>query len=132
HFAFEWRDAFSVDVAALDSQYKNLFQLINRLYQFSGDYSSVAGMLDTIFDTMKQHFTYEENLMNQYGYTYLEQQKQEHQIMLEEILKFKRDLTENKQPNLLDFLTSLKERLIMHTLIEDKKYRSFFREKGVS
>lgn len=132
HFEFEWRDAFRVDVAALDSQHKDLFQLINRLYQFSGDDASVAGMLDTIFEKMKQHFAYEENLMNQHTYSYLEQQKQEHGIMLEEISRFKRDMKKNKKPNLIDFLTSLKEHLIMHTLIEDKKYRIFFKEKGVS
>lgn len=134
HFEFEWREAFSVNIKEIDFQHKNLFRTINELYQLINEKkerSIILEKVNKIYDHMQDHFGYEEKLMNKYGYFFFMEQKREHEIMIAEVDKFREQYNQNDQDDAIEFLDTLKEHLIVHTLIEDKKYRSFFNERGV-
>jgi len=133
-FAFEWREAFSVNIEEIDVQHKSLFKIINSLYLLLEDKmvaETILEKVNAIHEHMKEHFTYEEQLMDEYDYDYFSQQRKEHEIMIEEVEKFRFKYNNDDKDGAREFLDTLKEHLIVHTLIEDKKYRSFFNERGV-
>ncbi len=74
----EWKDEYSVGIKELDEQHKELFRLINRLYQESES----AGMITYAFDSLERyvniHFRTEEKLLEKAAYADLKAHKIEH------------------------------------------------------
>jgi hemerythrin len=134
HFIFEWKEDYSVNIKNIDQQHQILFGMINNLYRYVDD-QNIKQIIDDkitgLMNILNRHFDYEEQLMTQYQYTDFSQQKKEHQAIVEEVNTFQTDFDENDRNGLLDFLDILKEHLIRHTLIEDRKYSSFFNKRGV-
>jgi len=64
--AFQWKDAYSVKVAALDNQHKKLFDLVNELHRAmrQGHGKDIAGdILLRLIEYTVHHFAGEEKLL---------------------------------------------------------------------
>lgn len=75
---FDWDDSYSVGVASLDAQHKELIKLINRLNdieQRGGDLTDVLNRLDWY---VRHHFSFEESLLRAAHYQGLEGHIAEH------------------------------------------------------
>jgi len=126
HFIFEWRNAYSVNVKALDEQHKTLFALMHDAYIML-EQGRPKEIMDEkrkeLNDYLKFHFAEEEKLMERFAYPDYGFQKQEHIRMLREMQEFAAvDAS---------FVEYLKGWILVHTLVEDRKYRSFFNSQGV-
>ena len=89
-----WEDRYSVGVAAVDHEHKELIGLINRLYaeaiaQVSKE--AVINFFGDVFKAISSHFALEERLMRERRYDQLIQHKNDHERLLDEI----RDLMED-------------------------------------
>jgi hemerythrin len=89
-----WEDRYSVGIAAVDHEHRELIELINRLYaeatvQRSKD--AVVGFFGDLFKAISAHFALEERFMRERGYDHLTQHKNDHERLLDEI----RDLMED-------------------------------------
>ena len=89
-----WEERYSVGVAAVDHEHKELIGLINRLYaeaiaQVSKE--AVINFFGDLFKAISSHFALEERLMHERGYDKLTQHKNDHERLLDEI----RDLMED-------------------------------------
>ncbi|MDN4984056.1 hemerythrin family protein [Bradyrhizobium arachidis] len=89
-----WEDRYSVGVAAVDHEHRELIELINRLHaeataQRSKD--AVIGFFGDLFKAISSHFALEERFMREHGYDQLVQHKNDHERLLDEI----RDLMED-------------------------------------
>ncbi len=93
-----WEDRYSVGIAAVDHEHKELIDLINRLYDEAAARRSkdtVIGFFGDLFKAISAHFALEERFMRERGYDQLTQHKNDHERLLDEI----RDIMEGFQAN---------------------------------
>ena len=75
---FEWDDSYSVGVASLDAQHKELIRLINRLNDFEQHGGDLTGVLNRLDWYVHHHFSFEESLLAAVRYDGLEAHIAEH------------------------------------------------------
>ena len=129
-----WDDAYSVGIDSIDEQHKRLINLINQL-QTAVDYSTGEEFereaLDELVDYTKTHFSYEEDLMEKYGYPEFEPHKAQHGRMIQQVEKVLAEYETDQDRAMRHALNFLKEWLINHINGTDKEYSDFLIEKGV-
>ena len=84
-----WRDEFSVGVAAVDHEHREMIALINELdqaMQRDASQATVVQALGEIYARISAHFALEEKTMRAARYTHLAVHKQDHEQLLDELL----------------------------------------------
>ena len=84
-----WKDEFSVGVAAVDLEHRELIQLINRLDADMQEYATktaVVQALGEIYARISAHFALEEKIMRDADYDGLAAHKQDHELLLDALL----------------------------------------------
>ena len=84
----QWKDEFSVGVASVDHEHRELIDLINELHALMGKNASadeVMSMLGEIFAQISAHFALEEKFMRDTRYPLLADHKQDHEVLLDEL-----------------------------------------------
>ena len=130
-----WSDEFSVGIKSIDEQHKKIVNMIKTLHD-ALDKGKAPAVLDKIIngllDYTGQHFTYEEELFDKYGYPDAGDHKKEHAKLDKRVLKLKAELDAGSlkigEVLLLELLYDL---LQNHILKTDKKYSAFLVGKGV-
>lgn len=129
-----WDEKYSVGVSEMDSQHKQLINIINELYDAMNAQktSDVLGnILNKLIGYTKSHFSSEEKYMEQYGYPDLASQKREHAAFTDKVLKFKEEFDGGRTTMSVSITSFLKDWLINHISGSDKKYGPFLNSKGV-
>ncbi len=124
----EWSDELSVGIDTIDKQHMILVRAIN-LLAMAIEKNSEQELLTAIFETLANytitHFSYEEELLDHFGYPESVEHKKSHQALVDElkILKEKFDTGEDHLgPQVLKFLVDWLTKHIMGT---DKRYAPF-------
>lgn len=84
----EWKKEFSVGVAAVDLEHRDLIELINDLHAMMGKSATqeqVIASLGEIFAQISAHFALEEKLMRDTKYEHFRSHKDDHEKLLDEI-----------------------------------------------
>jgi hemerythrin-like metal-binding protein len=90
----EWKPQYSVGIASMDDEHREMIDLINDVYEKLGstpDSEAIESCLEEIFNTISLHFALEERIMRDNGYSEYEDHKDDHEDLLDEI----RDLMDN-------------------------------------
>lgn len=74
----EWKPAYSVGVPALDSDHKQLMDIINRIDQSAETGDSIQWVLQELADYARVHFRREEDQLKSIEYPQLAHQVSEH------------------------------------------------------
>ena len=96
----EWKDRYSVGIAAVDHEHKELIDLINRLYDQwvkGGPRGSVEGFFGDLYKGISAHFALEERFMRERGYDQLTAHKNDHERLLDEIRDIMDDFVDEEQ-----------------------------------
>lgn len=134
HFIFEWSSDYLVNIEILDEQHKMLFDMVNEIHkdiQHHREHKSLRQKIDEMMAHAEDHFQLEEKLMRDNGYPDYEIQKSEHTRLLTEVGGFRKKLTNGSPIVAGQFLVFLENWLINHTLVRDRKYGPFLRDKGL-
>lgn len=128
-----WDDKYKVGVEVVDSQHKQLFDLINELYKaFNEGHAQerITKVMDGLVKYTGYHFREEEALMEQAGYPDLEAHKEKHRKLVAQVMNYQRQLNEGELDDgaLLKFL---KEWLSNHIMGVDKFYVSHMHRHGI-
>jgi hemerythrin len=88
----QWRDAFNTGISSVDYEHRQLFGIINGLYDKlgAGDSAAVDEFMATLHDRIAGHFALEERVMRDRSYGGYGEHKADHERLLDEI----RDLME--------------------------------------
>ena len=124
----KWTQKYSVGITEIDNQHKGLVILINELFSLMSEGKAKAKMpeiFDHLTDYTKKHFFVEESMLIKYGYKEYDQHKEEHQKFIAQLVKLKLDLEKEEITISLKTLNFLKDWLLNHILISDKKYSTF-------
>ena len=84
-----WRDEFSVNVDAVDNEHREMIGLINELDDAMGtdaDHATVVAALGEIYTRIAAHFALEEKIMRDANYSKFAAHKQDHEMLLDELL----------------------------------------------
>ena len=84
-----WKDEFSVGVAAVDLEHRELIELINGLDAGMREYATQTTVVETlgeIYARISAHFALEEKIMRKAGYDGFTTHKQDHERLLDELL----------------------------------------------
>lgn len=127
-----WQDEYSVGLPEVDEQHKMLFDIINRLWTATVTKASSDEMMAIVNELDRYtftHFTAEETFMRVIEYHDFEAHRKAHQGFIER-LRAERTNVLNGGHLSLDLLRFLREWLVNHILIEDKRYAAVHLKGG--
>ncbi len=130
----DWDDSYSVSVAELDNQHKQLVAMINQLHQamLTGQNKQVLSpILAGLTSYANTHFATEENYFDKFGYLGTATHKFEHQNFVKKIKDFQQQFEAGKTMLSLEVMEFLKSWLLNHIKVQDKKYSKFFNDNGL-
>ncbi len=84
-----WKDEFSVGVAAVDLEHRELIELINGLDIDMQEYATQTTVVETlgeIYARISAHFALEEKIMRDARYDGFAAHKQDHELLLDNLL----------------------------------------------
>jgi hemerythrin len=131
---FIWRDAFSINVAHMDSHHKRLIGIGNAIIEHlreDADHDSLIKAFDALVDYTRYHFSAEEKLMALYGYPKAENHGKRHEDLVLQVVEFRKQVLFGDVPEKARFRHFFKSWLVRHILEEDRKYGAFLNAKGV-
>lgn len=84
----KWKEEFSLGIASVDLEHRELIDLINELHDMAldkADQDSVSAMLGEIFAQISAHFALEEKYMIDSRYPHYADHKKDHESLLDEL-----------------------------------------------
>lgn len=124
----KWTRDNSVLIEKMDDQHKVLFDITNKMgnviLNSKDNKDSLIDIITELLNYTKKHFSEEEEFLDKSNYSKHEiaHQKGQHKIFISKINQFKLDLEEhNKKPS-IEMIEFLRDWLINHIDVEDKKY----------
>ncbi len=129
-----WDNSYSVGVALIDNQHKRLINIINELHDAmgAGKGKDVLGkVLHELIQYVNTHFKTEEEHMVKYHYPDYETHRYEHEKLTDEVKRFYDDFNSGKAVLSIQIMNFLRNWLMDHIVVKDKKFGKFLNEKGV-
>ncbi|UCB55038.1 MAG: bacteriohemerythrin [Thiotrichales bacterium] len=119
----QWSDELNTDIDVIDKQHKRIVGYINALEDVKGknDRAVEEKVLNELVDYTLSHFAFEESLMEDADYGFINGHKRVHQLFVKRVSDFMQrfkmgeDVTE-------ELLTVLKAWLINHIKSDDNDY----------
>jgi len=84
----QWRDEFSLGIAEVDHEHRELIELINRLQQdlrAGTDTQKTVSSLGEIYAQIAAHFALEEKMMRDTHYLAYAEHKEDHETLLDDL-----------------------------------------------
>ena len=88
---FRWTELYRVNIAVLDEQHQELFDIVNtleRALRVGEGYAAVDGILDRLMTYVGLHFTAEESLMERHDYPGLSTHRTQHEMFRRKMVTF--------------------------------------------
>jgi len=131
----QWSEQYSVGVKILDEQHKNILRLLNRIQAHAdapSDSEEISELLTQMTNYANEHFRTEEDLMQMYDYPDFSSHRREHLLYWKKTAELAMDILHGKTAISLEMLSFLRQWWTHHVLKVDKKYKTFFEEKGIA
>ena len=128
-----WSATFSVGIKVIDDQHKELFALVNDMFNHVvGDAQAervyFKQVIQKAVDYVKVHFSTEEKIMLHADYPGYGEHKKAHDTFVLTVVEKVKDFEAGKKFTLLEFTQFLKEWILTHIAIMDKGYFTYFRQ----
>jgi len=123
---FLWKKSYETGIAEIDDQHRQLVVMINELSDAMMNrrgYLTAPDILEKLGDYIQFHFTTEEKIMHETKYPALDEHCQEHLVMTNKVLAFKRNHSKNHDINSGEVLNFLCDWLKEHIVVSDKKLK---------
>lgn len=117
----------SVGVLAIDQQHTHLLKIINNLHEVmarGGKAAEVSAVLEDVISYARQHFTYEEQMLERSGFPDLDDHKKKHKAMFTEVELYLERSKLGSATVSLQLMTFLKGWIVKHIMQTDKGYSS--------
>jgi len=131
---FPWSDEYNVNIGIIDTQHKNLVNIINELHQamITGKAKQDLGnILSNLVKYTRVHFNTEETIMKSHQYPDYPAHKSLHEQLTKTVLDFQAKFQKNEVGLTIEVMDFLKGWLGKHILGTDKRYTEFLNSKGV-
>lgn len=131
-----WKDEYNTGIGSIDAQHKRLAEFTNRLIDAKG--SDMEGdafrtVLTEAVDYVREHFSYEEQILARYQYPRFEEHKKQHADFVKKVFKNIKDFESRDSFDTDALIDFFKTWLVHHILKSDRDgYGSFLMKKNVS
>lgn len=125
----QWKDHYSVGIAAVDHEHKELIELINRLYDelmAKGEALTASAFFGDLIAAISAHFALEERFMREHGYDQLPQHKEDHERLLDEIHDLMDEFDRNEMASREDLAARLDAWFSRHFETHDARLHKAF------
>lgn len=121
---WNWDSSFSVGIEEIDNQHKQIIEYINKLYSGTiyHDTSDVKSILASLKEYTVSHFSFEERLMQEAGYSFREEHKRVHDAFIER-LNFFKERHDNREDIAKELRSELQIWLTNHIQHNDTDYK---------
>jgi len=120
-----WKTEYETGISVIDSQHQKLFDLYNAMVKQCNTHGT-AGInttIDALIKYTQQHFSYEESLMEKFGYSDRIDHMEEHSSFITEVMDLSYANSENRSIQTLTvFAGFLQDWLINHIMVVDRGY----------
>ena len=131
----KWDDNdFSVSVESIDEQHKQIFLLVNKLYDAflrNETHNQLSVILNELVEHTIKHFSHEETCFKRFGYLKCKEHTDQHCDLVQKVSEFKKAFEAGNAEISQDILFFLRDWLIDHIGKSDKKFTPFMLENGV-
>lgn len=132
---YQWKSEYTVHITVIDEQHKKFLNIINTLKLIINDNSckeKVSGIFFQLAYLIDHFFIKEEIYFNDLKYPNFDQHKKQHNLFIQRIIQFQKDLESNKPDLCLDIYHYLESWFDEHILKYDKEAVEYLRNGGVS
>lgn len=131
----KWSSKYTVDIEIIDSQHKELFQLVNKLEDAVKSDRLILVVYDSLIkliDYALIHFKTEENYFKEYNYPDLDYHTKEHVKFTKDVMEYRKKFEKGDLSVAGELLEYLYIWVESHIKIIDKQYTPFFSGVGLS
>ncbi len=129
----EWSDKLNVGIQQIDSQHRELVDILNEMYESVHDnqeLSVVCELGERLMRCAILHFEAEDELMLQHNYPVYQEHCIKHAELTREIQTLVNQLRQGKTGSTMHVMRFLRDWLSVHIIYEDKKVGSFLNARG--
>jgi hemerythrin len=112
----EWDNRYAVGIEQIDNQHRELLKMANNL---------CLGTIREVISFMRHHFLTEEELLDHIHYPDIAAHKQQHSNFAKEVFDKVDQLEAAQQPFSQNFTQHLRNMIITHITLTDKKYATY-------
>ncbi len=130
-----WTDKLVTGISEIDAHHKQLVGMVNELHRamkMKKGAKEAGPILDRLADYTVMHFSYEEDLFEQYMYPDRAGHKQTHDELVAQVVDFKTQFEDGKAALSMDLMIFLSDWLRGHIMKTDMEYVPFLKEKGIN
>lgn len=130
----KWNENYSIDIKEIDDQHKKLFGYIDDYMDAIRKKKSKEGLqklINNLLNYTLVHFNNEEEYFVKFSYADSVNHKKQHTFFIEKIKDINIRLEQGKMVLPVEISNFLRDWLLKHIQIEDKKYASCFKENGL-
>jgi hemerythrin len=119
----EWTDELNTGIPVIDKQHQRIVAYINRLEhaRLAQDRNEVSEVLDELVDYTLSHFAFEESLMEEAGYGFINAHRKVHQLFAKRVADY-RQRFKYEEAIEEELLHTLKAWLVNHIRNDDQDY----------
>lgn len=130
----KWNESYSVKVDKLDTQHKDVFEMINNLadaMRTGKGASAIQPTLARLTKHLQIHIEDEEELMRRTNYPGLASHQEEHRLYLLRVKKFQTDVEEEGNEDTVNLLFILRDIILDHMVRADLAYTAHLNANGI-
>jgi hemerythrin len=119
----DWSSDLETGIQVIDKQHQRIVEYINKLYHAQQFHSreEVGTVLDELVDYTLSHFAFEESLMEEAGYPFINAHKKVHQLFVRRVADYQQRFKMGE--DIADeLLNTLRAWLINHIRNDDQDY----------
>jgi hemerythrin-like metal-binding protein len=129
----EFSKAVDVEIAEINRQHMKLVDIANELHHIARHRLGMRlakRVLNTLIGYTQTHFRYEEAFMARYGYGEMQEHRQQHLKLEQQVVEYRDKLLQGRM-SIDELLQFLKDWLVYHIQGTDRKYTPFFHAKNI-
>lgn len=120
-----WQNEYATNIPVIDSQHRKLFEIYNEMAAHINDHgiNGVNALITELIRYTREHFTYEEKLMQKFAYSGCAEHMEEHNDFIEKLMELVHGNSEGKgREEYLVFAEFLADWLVNHIMVVDSGY----------
>ena len=128
-----WSNKFACGIKLIDEQHQGLVELVNEMFNHvTGndlqEHNYFNRVINDAVDYVKTHFATEEKLMIATKFDGYLEHKKEHEAFILKVVENIKDYEAGKRLTLSSFTKFLKDWVLSHVALVDKKYFDYFKK----
>ena len=119
----EWTADLNTGIRVIDNQHRRIVEYINKLghAQAHRSRAEVSAVLDELVDYTMSHFAFEESLMEEAGYAYVNAHRKVHQLFAKRVADYQQRFATDEDIT-GELINTLRAWLVNHIKNDDRDY----------